>query len=151
MKKWIAVFAAVCMILSLSACSMDGREVHRLLSDLAGYFGQSQITRESDLIGSRSLAEDAYTGEYRADCDGDTGRDVIFGGGSIDSRELHIYGTIQRDCGSAVVRIRQNREVMQLEPREDGRFETVINCASGGNYIMVDYADFHGSVELYAE
>ncbi len=151
MKKILAVFAAVCIIIPLAACSMDGGEVHRFLNNLAEALGQSQITDDKHLIGSRFPDEDAYTGRYQADCDGDTGRDVVFGGGSIQLRKIHLYGTIKNDSGSAVIRIRQNEEVTELEPRADGNFETDIACASGGNYIMVDYKNFRGHVELRAE
>lgn len=151
MKKFFVVFLAVCMTFSLAACNMDGEEVHSFLSGLAKDLGESQITEDSDLIGSRSLAEDAYTGEYHSLCDGNTGKDVVFGGGSIDTKKLHVYGTIQKDSGSAVVRIRQNEKVTELEPQADGGFETTLSCSSGGNYIMIDYDNFQGNVELHSE
>ncbi len=130
---------------------MDGDEVHKFLNNLAESLGKWQITEDKDLIGSRSPAGDDYTGQYQADCSGNTGRDVIFGGGSIESRKIHIHGIIKDDFGRAVVRIRQNENVTELDTQADGSFETDISCTSGGNYIMVDYRNFYGSIELYAE
>lgn len=151
MKKIVLILAAVCMIFPLTACNMDSDEVHSFLNGLAENLGDSQITEDKDLIGTRALADDAYTGTYQADCGGNTGRDVVFGGGSIDIRKIHVYGTIHRDSGNAVVRIRLNEEVNELSVQDDGSFETDLSCTSGGNYIMVDYEDFQGSVELNAE
>lgn len=34
---------------------------------------------------------------------------------------------------------------------EDGYFETELRCTSGGNYVMVDYEDFAGTVEMTCE
>ena len=76
---------------------------------------------------------------------------AVFGGGSIESRKLHVYGKVSGEAGKAAVRLRQNEEVTKLEPQKDGSFETTISCSSGENYIMVDYKNFQGNVELYSE
>ncbi len=151
MRKLFTASFIICMLITLAACNMDGEEVHSFLSGLAENLGESQITKDQDLIGTRTLTEDAYTGRYQAQSDGITGRDIVFGGGSINSRSLHLYGVVHSESGSAVVRIRQNEEVTQLPLEEDGRFETTLTCSSGGNYIMIDYKNFHGDLELYSE
>lgn len=151
MKKLVLIAAAFCMACSLSACNMEPEDVYHLLDGIAEDFGQTQITADADLIGQRTAAEDAYTGSYRADCSGDSGRDVIFGGGSVEPRELHIYGAIHAASGKATVRIRMNEEVKELPVKEDGSFETDLQLQSGGNYIMMTYKDFHGSVEMISE
>lgn len=151
MKKIVSIFAAVCMMFSLAACSMDADEVQEFLNGVAENLGDSQITEDKDLIGIRSLTDDAYTGTYRADCHGNTGRDVVFGGASINSRKLHVYGTVRCNSGNAVVKIRQNEKVNALSLEDNGKFETNLSCTSGGNYIMIDYEDFKGNVELHAE
>ena len=151
MKKIVSIFAAVCMMFSLAACGMNADEVQKFLNGVVKNLGDSQITEDKDLIGIRSLADDAYTGLYRADCHGKTGRDVVFGGASIHSRKLHVYGTVCCNSGNAVVKVRQNEKVNALSLEDNGKFETNLSCTSGGNYIMIDYEDFNGNVELHAE
>ena len=73
---------------------------------------------------------------------------MVFGGGSIETRRLQVYGRILAEEGQATVRIRMNEEVVELEVDEEGRFETELRLKSGGNYIMVDYEEFSGTVEL---
>ena len=75
-------------------------------------------------------------------------KDVVFGGASIEPRRIQVYGQILTDRGRAAVRIRMNDEVMVLETDGEGRFEAEIHLGSGGNYIMVDYEDFSGTVRL---
>ena len=36
-------------------------------------------------------------------------------------------------------------------PDVDGKVTTVLHFVSGGNYIMVDYADFTGTIEMTCE
>jgi len=125
--------------------------MHGFLAGVAGFFGRSQITEEDELIGKRKLTDDAYTGSYAAECKGNTGRDVIFGGGSILNKTLSLEGQIMTESGSAVVRIRMNDEVVELKLDSDGRFDTELHLLSGGNYIMIDYSDFAGTIELYSK
>ena len=154
MKKLLILLALLLLALGLTACDWADStpdEMHGFLDDIAGYFGSSQITDDDELIGQRKLTDDAYTGSYNADCKGSTGRDVIFGGGSILNKTLSIEGQIKAESGLAVVRIRMNDEVIELEPDSDGHFDTELNILSGGNYIMINYSDFAGSVELHSE
>ena len=154
MKKLLILLALLLLALGLTACDWADStpdEMHGFLDDIAGYFGSSQITDDDELIGTRKLSDDAYTGTYTSDCAGNTGRDVIFGGGSILNKTLSLEGQIMTESGSAVVRIRMNDEVIELEPDSDGHFDTELNILSGGNYIMIDYSDFAGSVELHSK
>lgn len=154
MKRLFAFFAALILLGSLAACNLSAEEPEGVLNRLDGIVGQignSQITSDESLQGVRNNTEDSYTGEYSAKCDGQTGRDVIFGGGSIQKRSLHIHGHICQKSGKATVRIRMNTVVTELETDENGNFETMLNMTSGGNYIMIDYKNFSGSVKLISE
>ena len=151
MKRILLIILLLLAALSLTACDWADSTpegMHGILDDVAGFFGRSQITDDDELIGTRKLSDDAYTGTYTSDCAGNTGRDVIFGGGSILNKTLSIKGQISTESGSALVRIRMNDEVVELESDSDGRFDTELSIHSGGNYIMIDYSDFAGSVEL---
>ena len=63
-------------------------------------------------------------------------------------RCVHLTGIIQTVEGSAKLRIRQNGEVVYPEASDDGTYDVVVSMESGGNYIMIDYDDFVGSVKL---
>ena len=132
---------------------MQPEEMHEFLDGIAEDIGNSQITDDEDLFGTRFLqnTEDSYVGEYSADCNHVTGRDVVFGGAYINSKELFLSGNIQSTTGEATVRIRLNNEVTELEPDSDGNFETTLKLSSGGNYIMVVYENFAGTVEMNCE
>lgn len=154
MKKILAFALLLCMALSFTGCQFNYEKPSEMLEKLEGWaenLGQSQITEEENLIGERILSEDSYVGRYFADGENETGKDVVFGGASIEKRQLRVYGTITTESGKATVRIRQNWDVTELEPDEDGNFETNLSLDNGGNYIMVNYEDFTGNIELYSE
>ena len=154
MKKLIAFALLLCVALSFTGCQFNYENPSDVLEKLEGWaenLGQSQITEDGDLIGERILSEDFYVGRYCADGEDETGKDVVFGGASIEKRQLRVYGTITTESGKATIRIRQNWDVTELETDEDGNFETNLSLDNGGNYIMVNYEDFTGSIELYSE
>lgn len=154
MKKLIAFALLLCMALSFTGCQLNYEKPSEVLEKLEGWaenLGQSQITEDRALIGERILSEDSYVGRYCVDGEDETGKDVVFGGASIEKRQLKIYGTIATESGKATVRIRQNWDVTELETDEDGNFETNLSLDNGGNYIMISYEDFTGTIELYSE
>lgn len=154
MKHLIVFVLPLCLALGLTGCRlnyMKPEEAHAFLDDIVSDIGDSQITDDGDMIGSRVLGEDSYTGSYTANCKNNTGRDIIFGGASIEERALKVYGTTTSESGTATVRIRLNGDVIKLETDDQGCFKTELRLSTGGNYIMVVYEDFSGSVELNCE
>lgn len=145
MRKLLVCILALMLLLSLSAC---GEEKLECLEEWADKLGQAQLTDNKDLIGSREEGIDSYVGSYEATCEDDSGRDVIFGGASTMERTLYVSGTIKTEKGSATVRIRLNDEVSELTLDVNGNFGAELSLESGGNYIMVLYEDFTGTVEL---
>lgn len=154
MKYLITMSLLVCVLFCLTGCRlnyMEPEEVATYLDGIVGKIGDSQITEDDDLIGQRDLSDDAYCGNYIADCNNQTGRDVIFGGASTHERVLLCYGSVQADAGTVELRIRLNDEVTILQTDEAGNFETELHLKSGGNYIIIDYSDFSGSIEMCCE
>ena len=154
MKHLVTVILFVCALFCLSGCRlnyMELREMDAYLDGVVEKIGDSQITEDNDLIGQRDLSDDAYCGSYVADCNNQTGRDVVFGGASTHERVLLCHGSVQADAGTAEIRIRLNDEVIVLQTDETGNYETKLHLKSGGNYIMIDYSDFSGSVEMFCE
>ena len=150
MKHLITYLLLAGMLLCLTGCKLNDAEY---LEGIVSEIGDSQITDDKELTGTRVLKDDAdhYAGAYTAECDSMTGRDVVFGGASIRNRDLFLSGHIETESGKATVRIRMNDEVVELEPDADGYFETTLKLDNGGNYIMVIYEDFSGVVEMNSE
>lgn len=154
MKHLFLFFLMAGLLLGMTGCDlkdMEPEEMQDFLNGVVENIGDSQITDAKDLIGTRILADDAYTGEYTTECEAVTGRDVVFGGASIHNRDLFLSGSIDAESGKATVRIRLNEEVIELEPDADGHFETTLKLESGGNYIMAIYEDFSGTLEMTCE
>lgn len=156
MKHLITYLLLAGLLFGVSGCRLNYMEPKKMQDFLDGVvenIGDSQITDDTYLIGTRILTDsaDACTGEYTSQCESATGRDVVFGGASIHNRELFLSGSVDAEFGTATVRIRMNEEVFELEPDASGYFEITLKFDNGGNYVMVIYEDFSGTVEINSE
>ena len=155
MKKVIVGTLLICVLTVLFGCSSwnnnsDGIKIIEQVENWTEALGKKQITKDSDLCGERILEQegDYYSGSYNAQIEQITGRDVVFGGAGTEERTIICSGNIDRESGSIKIRVRMNEEVVYISPNENGHFEKEFSFESGGNYIMVDYEDFTGSIEL---
>lgn len=154
MRRLLPACLAACLLFNLSACCLDDISVDEVLDGMEGVvsgLGNTQITKDWELIGSRERGEDAYVGTYAATCQRISDRDVVFGGASIQERNLKVSGNIVGQSGTATIRIRLGETVTELSCDENGYFETEISLCGGGNYIMVIYENFTGEVSLTSE
>lgn len=154
MKKVMLIGFLFCLVMSLTACDlkdMTPEDMHQTIDDVVGWFGSGQLSKDDELIGKRESDDDPFIGTYSAHLTGVTGRDVVFGGSSIFTRVIRLDAQIKAEAGAAEVRVRMNDGVISLTPDADGRIVTVLHFVSGGNYIMVDYQAFTGTVELTCE
>lgn len=141
-------------VFALSACELDymgAEDIYEKLDDIAGTLGRSQLTAEEDLAGMRNSGVDEFTGTYTAECTDTTGRDVIFGGASVKERSVRVHGWVQFSGGQLKVRVRENDEVLYIDLDDAGTFDQTLDFSGGGNYIMIDYDDFTGYIELVSE
>ena len=154
MKKVMLIGILLCMVMSLTACDLKDatpEAMHQTIDGIVGWFGSGQLSKDDELIGKRTAEDDLFSGRYTAQVAGETGRDVVFGGSSILTRTIRLDAEIKAEAGTAEIRVRMNDEVISLTPDEDGRITTVLHFVSGGNYIMVDYENFTGPVEMTCE
>lgn len=154
MKRIISLLLAVIMLFSFTFCiHKDNAElIIGGIDRMINIFSLSQLTSDSSLIGKRYYHDrNRCTGSYSASCLSESGRDVIFGGGSAKERTVILKAKILTESGTALIRIRLGSEVKEYKADADGNLEKELDFQGGGNYIMIDYDNFTGIVDLTAE
>lgn len=163
MRRLIVLCMALCAMGCFTACalfvgipagvlklagSIDPQRMVKGFDGLVGMLGGRQLTADSELIGRRVFGEDGYTGEYEAQCVGVTAKEVVFGGASVYGRRVYVLCDVERGSGDAALRVRIGADAEEYTPDEDGRICLELNLEGGGDYIMLRYDDFTGSVRL---
>ncbi len=142
MKKILCASLTLFLLLLFSGCSLE---------KAVTVLGKTQLTKSQNLAGERILGNNTYTGSYTSEANNRNGREVIFGGASTKEKALILSGTIETESGEAYIRIRQNETVVFPTVKEDGTFRTELLFSSGGNYIMIEYHNFTGTVTLTSQ
>ena len=154
MRNILAITAALILLISFSACGLDGNEPESISAGLDGIVGRIesfQTTPDQLLLGERSNEDDIYAGKYTAQCRKQTGRDIVFAGGALNDKKVRIFGHILRKSGTAMVKIGEGAMVKEIEIDENGDFDAILDMTSAVNFIEISYRNFTGRVELTSE
>lgn len=154
MKKLLAIFIAAVIILGAVEVvrKPSAQQIVDDFDSIVHVISLTQITRDSKLIGKREkVGRDTYIGSYSSSCISEYGRDVVFGGASVKDRKIKLKVKILTESGAASVRVRTGSDVKEYSVDEDGNFEQTFNFDSGGNYAMIIYNNFTGTVEMTSE
>lgn len=154
MKKLLAIFIAAVIILGAVEVvrKPSAQQIVDDFDSIVHVISLTQITRGSKLIGKRDFIDkDTYIGSYSSSCISENGRDVVFGGASVKDRKIKLKVKILKESGGASIRVRTNSYVEDYSVDENGNFEKTFDFDSGGNYAMIIYNNFTGTVEMTSE
>lgn len=157
MKKALAIIIIAVVTLSIVEVvrKPSAEQIVENFDGIVHFISLSQITKDSKLTGIRKFVDkDTYVGKYSSSCVSEYGRDVIFGGASVKDKKIKLRARILTETGTAILRVRTNSYVKEYPVDKDGNFEQIFSFDSGGNYAMIVYNNFTGTVELtsdYAE
>lgn len=154
MKKLLAIFIAVIIILGAVEVvrKPSSQQIVDDFDSIVHVISLTQITRDSKLIGKReNVGKDTYIGSYSSSCISEYGRDVVFGGASVKDRKVKLKVKILKESGGASIRVRTNSYVEDYSVDENGNFEKTFDFDNGGNYVMIIYNNFTGTVEMTSE
>lgn len=144
-----ALFLPLCCLLLLCNTGCTGRDaILHGYEKIVSTMGSLTRTKKSDLIGNRTDGSDDYTGAYAATCKTARGKDVVFGGCDLQTRQLSITGSIACQEGILQIMVKNGREEIYITPDPKGNIAEEITGTGGDWYLIVDYADFTGTVSL---
>ncbi len=154
MKKVFAIFAVAVLLLTFVEIKRKP-SAEQIVNDFDGaihIISLTQITSDKKLIGKRSFVDkDTYIGAYFSSCISENGRDVVFGGASIKDRKINLKVKILTESGAASLRVRTGSDVKEYSVDENGIIEKTFDFNGGGNYAMIIYNNFTGTVEMTSE
>ena len=97
--------------------------------------GSLARTSEHKLIGTRTCGSDNYTGAYAATCRQARGKDVVFGGCSLQARRLQVTGSVACQSGFVQLIVKNGSDELWLTHDANGNISQEIT-GSGGDHIL---------------
>ena len=148
-KIVILLLLSVLCIVYLTACSKDAVVSH--YNSALEKIGSRSLTRSGKLQGERRFGIDKYCGEYQADYSGFSGKELLFGGTSLDrsnGSSLEISCRLNSTSGQAKLIFQSGSETEQILTDQTGYYTGTITLPAASNYIAIAGDSFSGSVEL---
>lgn len=145
-----AIVGILCLICCFCSCtSADVQECVSLCNNVIENLGALVLTPDENLIGIREK-RDGYCGSYRVNCEEKSGKEIVFGGTSLEKRERILSGTVQSSKGEVRIILQKGPQTIQIFPDESGSIYREVTSFSSF-YIRLEYEDFSGTVELSLE
>ena len=93
--------------------------------------GSLARTSEHKLIGTRTCGSDNYTGAYAATCRQARGKDVVFGGCSLQARRLQVTGSVACQSGFVQLIVKNGSDELWLTPDANGNISQELPAGAG--------------------
>ena len=103
--------------------------------------GSLARTSEHKLIGTRTCWGDNYTGAYAATCRQARGKDVVFGGCSLQARRLQVTGSVACQSGFVQLIVKNGSDELWLTPDANGNISQEITGSGGGPGLFGGYPE----------
>lgn len=152
MRKFIILCLTLCCLFSMSACSKD--EIVEQYNDALQAVGDNILTSDKKLQGDRELGKDSYVGTYQADYDNFTGKEIVFGGTSLErdsGNEITVSCDLSIDAGTIQLLFQSGDSDPEVLCESSGSYSETIELPAASNYIIVRGENFTGSINLTVE
>lgn len=136
-------------MLLAAGCSKE--RIIKQYNDALQSIGDKSITKDRKLQGERKLGEDSYVGDYKADYDGFTGEEIVFGGTALSrdaGNEIKVSCKIEVQSGTAKIIFQSGADDARILREGTGEHMETIELPPASNYLKIEGKDFTGTVEL---
>lgn len=149
MNKKIILFLVMCCLISMSGCSKE--EIVDHYNQVLQVAGDNGLTKDKELQGKRKLGTDSYVGTYKADYDGFSGEEVLFGGTALArdaGNKIEIACDTDITDGTLKLILKTGADDPKILCDTLQSYSDTIELPSASNYIVVEAENFTGSFSL---
>ncbi len=150
-KKVLLILITIISITLCVGCSKDDilntyDKTNRIIGDL-------NLTRDYRLKGNRSFGIDHYVGSYKVEYKNFKGKEIVFGGTTIErvnGNIIHINLEITNSKGNIKIymMLKNKKEILATS---DGSYKYEFNIKDGSNYLMIKTENYSGNIKIDIE
>ncbi len=149
-KLMSTLFFTITILLASILCVGCSKDVFLdYYKDINEKVGDLVLTNKTNLKGNREFGKDHYTGTYKVTYENFTGKEVIFGGTTIeqDEKNINVKLNIENSSGTikVIMNLKGNEETLATK---DGSYEFDFNIKDGSNYLIIKTDEYSGKVNI---
>ena len=151
MRGFAIVLAVVCVVLialGLGGCRAVKSGVLSVCESIAQFTGQFALTPAIQLEGVRSFGANHLEGCYRAEYDGFSGTEYVFGDTSTQARTVQVGMKLEAQEGAGTLFVLTGARRMQTLMVGPGVYTGTVELPAGGGYIGFTGEGLTGTLEL---
>lgn len=160
-KRMMLSFLAILFI--LTGCSSTGaNDDENIITDgirkagesATGFAGGGALTDDKSLQGERTFGADEYAGTYQAEYQSFSGREILFGGASLERKAddtLHIESNVNAQSGEVEIYWTSGESEPELLFHGAGEHSATIQLKGGWEYLSIEGTEFAGDVRIEME
>lgn len=146
--KKILIFILFISITLIFSFGLSKEKILHRYNNIVEIMGKHELTSKHKLKGDKLKGEDDYRGSYVADYDGFTGEEYLFGGTSVEDKEISIKCNIDSENGVIKVILSQDNNKKKVLIEKNGNIDKNINLTPGRNYIFIECKKFYGKINM---
>ena len=108
------------------------------------------VSRQNDLVGTRSDSTDSYSGKYTASYQGFTGTETLFGGTGKHAT-IHVTGQVSGTQGTGTILVTDGSNIKRPLPIHKGTFDQTYALDGSSFYVYASGDHFTGSLTLISK
>lgn len=115
--------------------------------------GDFNLTKDSKLKGHRTFGKDHYVGEYKVEYENFTGKEILFGGTTIErdnGDSIHLKIEVLDSLGDLNIYMRLKDKKDNIVS-DDGIYEYEFNVKDGSNYFIIEADNYSGKINVNIE
>lgn len=127
------------------------KNISESLESANNVMGEMKLTDDNDLCGQRTTEGNDYLGTYHSDYKKYTGEEYLFGGVSVDSKnisKIKISYSLSQKAGNVKILLVTGKEEKQLFKDTDKSGSKIVALQGGTNYVVIKCEKFSGTVDL---
>lgn len=150
-KVLLLILITIITITLCVGCSKD--DILNTYDKFNRAIGDLNLTKDYKLKGHRTFGKDHYVGEYQVKYENFKGKEILFGGTTIEretGESIHLKIEVSDSFGNINIymRLKDKQEPLIFE---DGTYEFDFNVKDGSNYLIIEAENYSGNININIE
>ncbi len=137
-KVLLLILVTIISITLCVGCTKD--DILNTYDKFNRVIGDLNLTKDYKLKGNRTFGNDHYVGEYQVKYDNFKGKEILFGGTTIEREQgdsIHLKIEVKDSSGNINIYMKLKDKQESLAPK-DGTYEYDFNVKDGSNYLIIE-------------
>lgn len=148
MRNITKIIILIIICLFMTSCSKD--DIIKTYDNINKTLGDLSLTNDNNLKGTRTFGLDHYVGTYKVEYKNFSGKEILFGGTTIDRKNtstIKINIKVENSKGKLEI-IMNTKNKEEVLANTNGSYEYQFDIKDGSNYFLISGTKYSGKINI---